>query len=142
MSPSYTISICSTVIYCSRYTRLHLPPLYDDTERGGAVSARLADGVAAAGGSSAVSPRPLYVIVRARISAYDAITLGQAPPEPIEMHCIVQISKKRVSTYKSMRVPGAIFIMTEIAPRGRGYWLESDTQAADCRSGIQAAVKT
>ena len=41
------------------------------------------------------------------------------------MHCIVPILKKRVSTCKSTRAPGAIFNLTEIAPRGRGYWLDS-----------------
>ena len=58
------------------------------------------------------------------------------------MHCIVRILKKRVSTGKSMRAPGANFNLTDIAPRGRGYWLDSDIQAADCRSDIQAAVWT
>ncbi len=30
-----------------------------------------------------------------------------------------------------MRALGAILNLTEIAPRGRGFWSESDIQAAD-----------
>lgn len=45
----------------------------------------------------------------------------EKPPEPIEINHKI--------SYRLIRVPGVIFNLAEIIPRGQGFWYKSDLQA-------------